>query len=228
MAVLRAYTVTVKSDITLNTNNRLMLRYNNYRDRESPLGNDQGTRQVTRRFDENPQSGTAQLVTTIGANKLNEFRFLSIKRDSSNGVLNPLTPRINISGVGSYNGNQDGTFVSYESGLQFVHNFTWTIGNHALKASVELLPNSFKERTRNLNGTFTFAGLKANGKRGPVTALQQAVNAQNGVTNPATGKPYTYKQYIRALGQEFPTSRVISRGYFVQDDWRVNSKLKLT
>ncbi|MGI4853623.1 MAG: carboxypeptidase regulatory-like domain-containing protein [Janthinobacterium lividum] len=224
----RAHTITVKSDVVLNSTNRLMLRYNYYRDRESPLGNGQITRQVASRFDENPQSGTAQLVTTLGPNKLNEFRFLSIKRDISNGVLSPLTPQINISGVGNYNGNQDGTFVSYESGLQFVDNFTWNIGNHSVKAGVEILPNSFKERTRNLNGTFTFTGLNASGTRGSVTALQQAVNAQNGVIDPATGRPFTYTQYTRAIGQEFTTSRVVSQGYFLQDDWRVNSKLKLT
>lgn len=224
----RAHTITVKGDVQLNQNNRLVLRYNYYRDRESPLGSGQITREVASRFDENPQSGTAQLVTTIGANKLNEFRFLSIKRDISNGVISPFTPQINISGIGSYNGLADGTFVSYESGLQFVDNFTWNIGNHALKAGVELLPNSFQERTRNLNGTFTFTGLNANATRGAVTPLQQAVNAQNNVTDPSTGRPYTYTQYTRAIGQEFTTSRVISQGYFLQDDWRVNSKLKLT
>ncbi len=224
----RAHTVTVKGDVQLNQANRLMLRYNYYRDRESPLGSGQITREVAARFDENPQSGTAQLVTTIGPNKLNEFRFLSIKRDISNGVISPFTPQINIMGIGSYNGLADGTFVSYESGLQFVDNFTWNIGNHAIKAGVDLLPNSFKERTRNLNGTFTFTGLNANALRGAITPLQQAVNAQNNVIDPSTGRPYTYTQYTRAIGQEFTTSRVVSQGYFVQDDWRVNSKLKLT
>ncbi len=224
----RAHTVTVKSDIELNSANRLTLRYNYYRDRESPLGSGQITRQVASRFDENPQSGTAQLVTTLGANKLNEFRFLGIKRDISNGVVSPLTPQVTISGIGSYNGNQDGTFVSYESGYQVVDNFTWNLGNHSIKAGIELLPASFQERTRNLNGTFTFAGLNASGTRGSVTALQQAINAQNGVIDPSTGRPYTYSQYTRAIGQEFTTSKVTSQGYFVQDDWRVNSKLKLT
>ena len=224
----RAHTITVKSDITLNQSNRLMLRYNFYRDRESPLGSGQITREVASRFDENPQSGTAQLVTTIGANKLNEFRFLSIKRDISNGVISPLAPTVNISGVGSYNGNQDGTFVSYESGYQLVDNTTWNRGNHAIKLGVEVLPVSFQERTRNLNGTFTFAGLRASGSRAAVTPLQQAINTQNGVLDPATGLPYTYSQYTRAIGQEFTTSQVVNQGYFVQDDWRVNSKLKFT
>lgn len=224
----RAHTITVKGDVVLNDRNRLTLRYNYYRDRESPLGGGQITRQVASRFDENPQSGTAQLVTTFGPNRLNEFRFLGIKRDISNGVVSPLTPQINISGVGNYNGNQDGTFVSYESGYQIVDNFTWNRGNHAIKAGVELLPNSFQERTRNLNGTFTFSGLSANGVRGMVTPLQQAVNAQNGVIDPSTGRPYTYTQYTRATGQEFTTSSVLAQGYFVQDDWRVNSRLKVT
>ena len=121
-----------------------------------------------------------------------------------------------------------GTFVSYESGYQFVDNFTYTRGNHAIKFGVELLPNSFLERTRNLNGTFTFTGLAANSTRGTVSALQQAVNAQNGTVDPSTGRPYTYTQYTRATGQEFTTSRIVSQGYFAQDDWRVTPRVKLT
>jgi hypothetical protein len=224
----RAHTVTVKTDWQINQRNRLMLRYNYYIDRESPLGSGQITRQVASRFDENPQSGTAQLVTTLGPNKLNELRFLGIKRDISNGVLSPLTPQVTISGIGSFNGNQDGTFISYESGYQIVDNFTWNRGNHTIKLGFELLPASFHERTRNLNGTFTFTGLNASGTRAAVTPLQQAVNAENGVIDPSTGRPYTYTQYTRALGQEFTTSRVVNQGYFIQDDWRINSRLKLT
>ena len=224
----RAHTVTVKSDWQVNENNRLMLRYNYYRDRESPLGSGQITRQVASRFDENPQSGTAQLVTTLGANKLNEFRFLGIKRDISNGVISPLTPQITISGIGSYNGNQDGTFVSYESGYQIDDNFTWNRGRHSVKFGFELLPVSFNERTRNLNGTFTFSGLNANSVRGAITPLQQAANARNGAIDPSTGQVYTYSQYTRAIGQEFTTSRVINQGYFIQDNYRLNTKLTLT
>ncbi len=224
----RAHTVTVKSDWQVSARNRLMLRYNYYRDRESPLGGGQSTREVASRFDENPQSGTAQLVTTLGTNKLNEFRFLGIKRDISNGVISPLTPEVTISGVGSYNGNNDGTFVSYESGYQIIDNFTWNKGKHSIKFGFDFLPASFRERTRNLNGTFTFSGLSANSTRGAVTPLQQAVNAQNGVVDPSTGRPYTYTQYTRAIGQEFTTSQVINQGYFIQDDFRINTRLTLT
>ena len=224
----RAHTVTVKSDWQLTQKHRLTLRYNYYRDRESPLGSGQSTREVASRFDENPQSGTAQLVSMIGPNMLNEFRFLGIKRDISNGVISPLTPQVTISGIGSYNGNQDGTFVSYESGYQFVDNFTWNRGKHSIKFGFDLLPASFRERTRNLNGTFTFSGLNANSIRGAITPLQQAINAQNGVVDPSTGRPYTYTQYTRAIGQEFTTSQVINQGYFIMDNYRVNSKLMLT
>lgn len=224
----RAHTVTVKTDWQLNQRHRLTLRYNYYRDRESPLGSGQITRQVASRFDENPQSGTAQLVSTFGPNMLNEFRFLGIKRDISNGVISPLTPQINISGTGNYNGNQDGTFVSYESGYQIVDNFTWNRGKHSIKFGFDLLPASFRERTRNLNGTFTFTGLSANNVRGAVSALQQAVNAQNNVIDPSTGNPYTYTQYTRAIGQEFTTSQVINQGFFLMDNYRLNSKLTLT
>ena len=58
--------------------------------------------------------------------------------------------------------------------------------------------------------------------------MQQAANARNGAIDPSTGQVYTYSQYTRAIGQEFTTSRVINQGYFIQDNYRLNTKLTLT
>lgn len=223
----RAHTVTVKGDLIINSKNTLALRYNYYRDRESPLQGGQITREVATRFDENPQSGTAQLITTISPKLLNEFRFLYIKRDISNGVINPLNPQINIAGIGNFNGNLDGVFRSLETGYQVIDNFTWNIGAHALKFGFDVTPASFEERTRNLNGTFTFSGLAASGTRPAVTALNQYLNAAAGTIDPATNRPYSYSQFTRAIGQEFYTSRVTNQGYYIQDDWRVTPRLKV-
>lgn len=223
----RAHTLTAKLDLELNSRNRLSSRYNYYFDRESQLGGGQQTREVASRFDEDPHSFTTQLVTVITPNLLNEARFLFANRPIENGVLNPLAPQVTIAGIGSFNGNADGVFSSRERGFQLIDNLTWTRGAHSIKMGFDILPVSFRERTRNLNGTFTFAGLNATAARPAVTPLQQYLNTVSGATDTATGLPFTYSQFTRALGQEFFSARVINQGYFIQDDWRLTPKLKV-
>jgi hypothetical protein len=223
----RAHTVTAKGNWQLNSKNFLSARYNYYRDRESPLQGGLQTREVSTRFDENPQSGTVQLVTTLSPNLLNEARFLYIQRDIENGATNPQSPQVTIQGIGSFNGNQDGTFSSLERGVQFIDNFTWNLSRHSLKFGFDILPASFRERTRNLNGLFTFSGLPAATARPAVTPLMQYLNTQGGITDPATGRPFTYTQFTRAQGAEFFESTVVNQGYFIQDEWRVTPRLKL-
>lgn len=223
----RAHTLTAKLDYELNSRNRLSTRYNYYFDRESYLQGGLQTREVATRFDEDPHSITTQLVTTLSPTAINEFRFLFATRGIENGVLNPVNPLVNIQGVGSFNGNADGVFRSREQGFQIIENLSWNRGAHSLKAGVDLLPVRFRERTRNLNGTFTFAGLPAASGRAAVTPLQQYLNTVARATDPATGNAFTYSQFTRAQGQEFYAARVVNHGYFFQDDWRLTSRLKL-
>jgi hypothetical protein len=226
----RAHTITAKVDYELNAKNRLSARYNFYFDRESPLQGGQQTREVSTRFDEAPHSFTTQLVTSVSPTLLNEARFLFATRGIENGVINPLNPLVNIAGIGSFNGNSDGVFSSREQGFQIIDNVTWNRGAHSLKAGFDILPVNFRERTRNLNGTFTFAGLPAStaGQGRPVvTSLQHFLNTEARLTDPSTGQPYTYSQFTRSIGQEFFDASVINQGYFFQDDWRVTNRLKV-
>jgi hypothetical protein len=223
----RAHTITAKADWELNAKNRLAARYNYYFDRESQLQGGLQTREVSTRFDEDPHSFTTQLVTTVSANLLNEARFLFATRGIENGVFNPLNPQINIAGIGNFNGNADGVFSSREQGFQIIDNVSWTRGAHSIKAGFDLLPVRFRERTRNLNGTYTFAGLAAAAGRAAVTPLQHYLNTAGGVVDPSTGRPFTYSQFTRAQGQEFYAARVINQGYFLQDEWRITPSLRL-
>jgi hypothetical protein len=100
-------------------------------------------------------------------------------------------------------------------GYQFINNVTWIRGNHSVKFGFDILPVKFKERTRNVNGTFQFDN------------LTQYLNTLNGVINPATGRPFTYSRFTQSVGQEFFDPQVVNQGYFLQDDIRVNSRLKL-
>jgi hypothetical protein len=211
----RAHTVTVKGDVVLNAKNRLALRYNMYNDHES--GSDSGavTRHEAPGFNDEPQGGTAQLVTVVSPSLLNEFRFLYSFRPVQQPTLSPRNPAVNISGVGTFNGNANGNYWYLESGFQIIDNVTWNKGRHTLKAGFDILPVNFQDTTSNLNGTFSFA------------SLQQYLKTVDGVINTATGKPYSYTQFTQTTGSQVYDATVVQQGYFLQDDIRVTPRLQV-
>lgn len=224
----RAHTVTSRVDAQLNEKNRASVRYNYYFDRESPIGSGLVTRETLRRFDEDPWGVTVQNVTTLSPAMVNELRFVYGTRGIERGVLNETAPLINVSGVGQFNGWRDGNTVTREKGFQLINNLTYVTGRHSLKIGVDLLPVWFRERTTNLNGEFVFGGLTAvAGVRPAVTPLQQLLNTEARLIDPATGQPFSYTRFTRNLGEEFFQSRVINQGYFVQDDINLTQNLKL-
>lgn len=224
----RAHTVTARIDALLGAKNRLSARFNYYFDRESPLGNGLVSFETLSRFDEDPYGFTVQNVTLLNPSFVNEIRFLYGQRGISNGVANELAPNINVSGIGSFNGNSNGTRVTRERGIQIIDNLTWTAGRHSVKFGFDLLPVWFRERTTNVNGSYTFGGLSAvPGGRGAVSALDQFLFTQSRTIDPSTGRPYSYSRFTQSLGEEFFEAPVINAGFFVQDDIRVTSKLKV-
>jgi hypothetical protein len=228
-STFRAHTVTARNDTQLNAAHRLSFRFNYYYDRESPLGGGLIAREVAARFDESPISYTTQLVSVLRPNLVNEARVLYATRSISNGVsADPDAPNIDISGIGSFNGNSNGTRKTREAGIHIVNNLTWTTGRHAVKVGIDLLPVSFKERTTNINGSFVFGGLGAvTGGRGAITPLDQFLLTQQGAIDPSTGRPYSYSRFTQAIGAEYFTARAFNQGYFVQDDIRLTDRLKL-
>jgi hypothetical protein len=225
----RAHTLTARNDTQVAANHRVSFRYNYYHDRESPLNGGLISREVSTRFDENPYSYTAQMVSVLSSRLVNEARFLYASRSISNGVsADPDAPNIDISGVGSFNGNANGTRRTNEHGLHLVDSLTWTTGRHVLKAGFDLLPVSFRERTTNINGSFVFGGLPAvAGVRGAVTPLDQFLLAEQRAIDPATGRPYSYSRFTQSIGAEYFEAETFNQGYFVQDDFRLTDRLKL-
>lgn len=224
----RAHTVTARFDAQLNERNRVFARYNYYFDRESPLGSGQSSLETLSRFDEAPHSVTAQLVTSFNDRLINETRFLFATRGISNGVLKPDAPNISISGIANFNGNSNGTRVTREQGFQIIDNLSYTKGRHALKFGFDILPVKFRERTTNVNGSFVFGGLTAvAGGRGAITPLDQFLFAERGTIDPSTNRPYSYSRFTQSIGKEFFEAQVINHGYFLQDDLRLNDRLKL-
>jgi hypothetical protein len=228
-STFRAHTVTARNDTQLSPSQRLSFRFNYYFDRESPLNGGLISREVSTRFDENPYSYTAQLVSVIRPTLVNEARVLFATRSIENGVAaDPDAPNIDISGIGSFNGNANGVRRTRERGIHFLNNLTWTIGRHQLKAGLDLLPVNFRERTTNINGSFVFGGLTAvAGIRDAVTPLNQFLLTEQGVVDPATGRPYSYSRFTQSIGAEYFDATTFNQGYFVQDDIRLNDRLKL-
>lgn len=228
-STFRAHTVTARNDTQLSQNHRLSFRYNYYYDRESPLNGGLISREVSTRFDEDPYSYTAQLVSVLQPNLVNEARFLYANRGIENGVAaDPDAPNINISGVGEFNGNSNGIRRTNERGVHVVDNITWTKGRHAIKAGIDLLPVTFRERTTNINGSFVFGGLAAvAGVRGAVSPLDQFLFTEAGAIDPATGRPYSYSRFTQSVGAEYFEASTFNQGYFIQDDFRLSDRLKV-
>lgn len=228
-STFRAHTVTARNDTQLSPSQRLSIRFNYYYDRESPLNGGLISREVSTRFDENPYSFTAQLVSVLRPNLVNEARVLFATRSIENGVAaDPDAPNVDISGIGSFNGNANGVRRTRERGVHIVNNLTWTAGRHAVKAGFDLLPVNFRERTTNINGSFVFGGLAAAaGVRDAVTPLDQFLLAERGAIDPATGRPYSYSRFTQSIGAEYFDASTFNQGYFVQDDIRLTDRLKL-
>ena len=228
-STFRAHTLTARNDTQLSPSQRLSFRFNYYYDRESPLNGGLISREVSTRFDENPYSFTAQLVSVIRPTLVNEARVLFANRSIENGVAaDPDAPNIDISGVGSFNGNSNGVRRTRERGVHLVNNLTWTAGRHAVKVGFDLLPVNFRERTTNINGSFVFGGLTAvTGVRDAVTPLDQFLLAERGAIDPSTGRPYSYSRFTQSIGAEYFDATTFNQGYFVQDDIRLTDRLKL-
>jgi hypothetical protein len=225
----RAHTLTARNDTQINPAHRLSFRYNYYYDRESPLNGGLISREVSTRFDESPYSYTTQLVSMLGPRVINEARFLYATRAISNGVsADPDAPNIDISGVGSFNGNANGTRKTLEKGMHIVDSLTATLGRHVVKTGFDLLPVSFRERTTNINGSFVFGGLPAvTGVREAVTPINQFLLTEQRAIDPATGRPYSYSRFTQSIGAEYFEAETFNQGYFIQDDFRVSDRLKL-
>ena len=136
---------------------------------------------------------------------VNEARFLYATRSISNGVsADPDAPNIDISGVGSFNGNSNGTRRTQEKGIHIVDSLTMTMGRHVVKTGFDLLPVSFRERTTNINGSFVFGGLPAvAGVRGAITPLDQFLLTEQRAIDPSTGRPYSYSRFTQSIGAEY-------------------------
>jgi hypothetical protein len=204
-----------KADYQLNQANRLTFRHVMFvNDSPNNVGGGANSKQWATDFTDSMFSSAGQLVTTFGANKLNELRVQYAGRDQSR-VTNDLSgtgPAIVVSGAanfgGPFSGAQDAGFKFNQSIFQVVDNFTYLRANHSYKLGMDVqLINDKRTRTPQLQYTFS--------------SVDNYLLAKNGV-NPLGYS--TFQQFIGTPDFEMSTGMY---GFFAQDDWRVSRSVKV-
>ncbi len=174
-------------------------------------------------------AGVFQDTWTLGANKVNEFRFQYARRGLSyfynTQIPGGSDPAINIPGF-AYFGREPYSYIQrVEQRYQFTDNLSWTIGRHNTKfgADVNYLP---------LTATFTV-------NYGGVYDFGSFSSSNLGFTSPIPGTPFPDLSPVQAYGAGLPGDFIqglgspsdsfknIPIGAFWQDSWRVNPNLTL-
>jgi len=204
-----------KVDHQINQANRLSVRYmffDNFI--TANVGGGLLSVQRANDFSDRQHSTGAQLISTLGNGLLNEFRFQYATRAQSRAD-NPLSgtgPAINIPNVAQFGGSiastADSGFGFTQNVMQFNDNTTYLLGDHSLKAGVDL---QFVDDTRRAApaALYTF----------PSTDAYLA--ARSGA-NPLSYTSFT--QYFGLPDRAYSTGQY---GFYVQDDWRLSPSFKV-
>jgi len=204
-----------KVDHQINQANRLSVRYmffDNFI--TANVGGGLTSVQRANDFSDRQHSTGAQLISTIGNGLLNEFRFQYATRAQAR-VDNPLSgtgPAINIPNVANFGGSvastSDSGFGFTQNVMQFNNNTTYLLGDHSLKAGIDL---QFVADTRRAApaALYTFATTEA------YLAARSGAN------------PFGYQTFTQYFGLPDLKYNTGQYGFYVQDDWRVTPTFKL-
>ena len=166
-------------------------------------------------FHDKMGSAAVQAVTTIGASKLNEFRYQFAQRHQFRTIGTGVEgPAVTVSGIAQFGGPRigDGNSVGFDFTQkinQVIDNFTWVKGSHDLKTGMDVQWIA-DDRVQGDNFQYTFPTI-------------DAYNAAKSGAN-----PYTLQQPaadLRRAGHRATSSRFY--GFFVQDDWQIAPRIKL-
>ncbi len=165
-------------------------------------------------------AGVAQDTWTLGANKVNEFRFQYARRGLAyfynTQIPGGSDPAVNIPGF-AYFGREPYSYIQrVENRYQFTDNFSWTLGRHDTKFGADFNYIPLKATfTVNYGGVYDF---------GSVAAYPQPFPILNAVQAYGAGIPQDFIQGIGSPSDSFSNKPL---GVFWQDSWRVRSNLTL-
>jgi hypothetical protein len=206
-----------KVDYQVSPANRLTARHILFRN-DSPYNNNVGgitTMQAASDFVDAMDSTAAQLVSTIGINKLNEVRVQYAHRhqqSTASAEAGP-APYISIPGIANFGGpynttGQGGNGFDFKQNItQVIDNFTLIRGTHNYKAGVDM-QYVHDERTSAPQQSYTFP------------SIQTYLDAQNGVNR------NSYTNFSQVFGELSFSMNTQIYSAFVQDDWQVAPHLK--
>jgi len=167
-------------------------------------------------FHDKMGSMAIQAVTTIGASKLNEFRYQFAQRHQFRTIgTGAAGPGVTVNGVAQFGGPRQGSSDNNSVGFDFtqkinqvIDNVTWVKGSHNLKVGFDAQFIA-DDRVQGETFNYTFATTEA------------YLAARNG-TN-----PYTYNSLEQTFGQLAISYNSRFYGFFIQDDWQITPRLKL-
>lgn len=218
-----------KLDYRINDNNFGFARYNRFTNHQPNTASGLTVPSRGNTYFDSENAGALQLATIFSPTVLNELRFGVIERNSGNGLL-PNTPSdaayINITGVANFGQNPLSVNYTLERTTQITDNVTHTWGRHTLKAGIDYERSHFGI-LKAQNVAFVFGGLAASNGRPAVSALNQYLDTVAGLTDPATGKPYTYTQFQEDGGNPRLQTDFNFLKAFIQDEFRISPRLTI-
>ncbi|HUR32737.1 MAG TPA: TonB-dependent receptor [Vicinamibacterales bacterium] len=165
-------------------------------------------------FHDKMGSAAIQAVTTIGASKLNEFRYQLAQRHQFRTIGTGVDgPAITVSGIAQFGGPRvgDGNSVGFDFTQkinQVIDNFTWVRGAHALKTGVDVQWVA-DDRVQGDNFQYTFP------------TIDSYLAARTGTNR------FGYTTLQQTFGQLDISYASRFYGVFVQDDWQLSPRIKL-
>ena len=205
-----------KTDYQLNTANRLSARYFLFKNFSlSNIAGGQNTLDRATDFTDRMDSASAQLISTMGGDKLNELRVQYARRHQFR-TLSPTAadgPAITVTGVANFGGPRIGDTnavgFDFNQGIwQVIDNLTLVRGKHSYKAGIDAQFVA-DARVRGERFFYTF----------PTSDAYLAANSG--------AAPFGYTSLQQDFGNLTAGYDSAFYGFFVQDDWQLNSRMKL-
>jgi hypothetical protein len=154
----------------------------------------------------------SQLVSTISANLINDFRFQYAREDRPR-FANEIAPNVSLGGVGEFGTRTFLPTTQYDERYQFINGLTIVTGNNTLKVGGEF-SNLYANQLFGFNQTGAYF-LGGNAQ----TAFQDA-SLTPGVTNDRRfdNPSANYRQQIGNLIADFTVKQL---AFYAQDTWRI-------
>jgi hypothetical protein len=205
-----------KTDYQLSPTNRLSARYFLFKNiSPSNIGGGLTTTDRATDFTDRMDSASAQLVSSFGGSMLNELRVQYARRHQFRTLSDTAAsgPAVTVTGVANFGGPRIGDTNSvgfdFNQGIwQVIDNLTWIRGKHSLKTGIDAQFIA-DDRVRGERFVYTF----------PTSDAYLA--ARSGAT------PFNYTTFQQDFGNLTASYDSAFYGLFVQDDWQLNSRMKV-